>query len=129
MIELPEFMTASVIERTYSRMIQLQNKGREPFWNGGTRARHLRKVGVRLAMARDPKMLLFLEKMAEYLRARNDEQLSRVEQLGYARVSEYQEFSTVRTAYEKATEPNRDEEALHAIWGWVYAATAEALGY
>lgn len=129
-IELPEFMNAAVIERTYRRMLELQDHGREPWWNGGRRARHLREVGVRMAMDRDPKMLLFLEKAAEYLRARSDEQISRIEHHGFADGhNEYSEAGLLRTAYEKADSPDREEEALHRIWGWVYAAVAEALGH
>lgn len=124
-------MNASVIERTYRRMVELQEQARAPAWKWRRRdrAHHLRKVGVHMALDRNPRMMLFLEKMAEYLRARNDEQLSRIAQHGWSDAhTEYTEFSTVRTAYEKADEPNRDEEALHSIWGWVYAAVAEALG-
>lgn len=128
MIELPDFVTGPIVERTYARMIYLQDRAREPWWNGGRRARQLREVGVRMALARDARLLLFLEKSAEYLRARNDEQLSRIAQLGYAKAPEFSEFALFRTAYEKAVEPRRDEAALHATWGWVYAACAESLG-
>ena len=127
MIELPEFTNTRVIERTYRRMIELQDRGREPWWNGGRAARSWRDKGIRMALARDPRLLLFLERGAEYLRARNDEQLSRVEHAGYARVSEFSEFAVWRTAYEKAVDPNRSEDVIAATFGWVYAAAAEAL--
>jgi len=129
-IELPEFMSAHVIERTYRRAMELQNCAREPFWNGGRRARQLRDIGVRMAIERDPRLLLFLEKSAAWLRTRSEEQLSRMRQLGYSEgYTEYGEAQLFRTAYEKADAPLHDEDALHAIWGWVYAATAEALGH
>ncbi len=124
MIELPEFMSGKVIERTYRRMIELQDAWRQ---RRSPRAEALRIRGVNMALARDPRFMLFLEKGAEYLRARNDEQKSRFAQLGHAQATEFNEFSQWRTAYEKALEPNRDPEALHAIWGWPYAAVAEAL--
>jgi hypothetical protein len=127
MIELPEFMTATVIERTYRRMVELQDKAKSPFWAGGLRARGLRDKGVRMAMARHPQMLLFLERSAEYLKKRNDEQMSHFEQLGYRRPSEYSECALFRTAYEKMDDPKKDEAFLHATLGWVYAAVAEAL--
>ena len=127
-IELPEFMGASVIERTYRRAVELQDHSREPWWNGGHHARRMREVGVRMAVARDPRMMLFLDKAAEYLRARSDEQKSRIAQLGYSeKHDEYSEAALFRTAYQKADEPRRDETALFDTWGWVYGAVAEAL--
>jgi len=126
MIELPEFMNATVVERTYRRAMELQDRGREPWWNGGGAARRLRDKGTRMAIDRNPRFMLFLERAAEYIRARSDEQQSILAQGGYVK-TEYSEAALFRTAYEKADAPNRDEEALHAIWGWVYAAVAEAL--
>jgi hypothetical protein len=138
-IELPEFMTANVVERTYRRMIELQDAGGTAYGRKGAirqatsfwdrkRAQHLRAIGTRMAVQRDPKMLLFLERASVYLQARSDEQLLRVEHLGFARINEYQEAALFRTALEKADSPGTDREALHAVWGWVYAAVAEALG-
>ncbi len=127
MIELPEWLNARTIERTYRRALELQDHAREPWWNGGRRARKLREIGVRMALARDPKMMLFLDKAAEQMRGESDRQKSGVEQSGFAKVGEMSEAALFRTAFEKADEPRRDEEALHATWGWVYAAVAEAL--
>ena len=125
-IELPDFMTPSIIERVYRRAVELQDRGREPWWNGGRHARAMRERGVRMAMARDPRFMLFLEKCAEYLRARNDEQQSRLGQEGFVR-TEYSEAALFRVAFEKADEPRRDEQFLHSTLGWVYAAAAEVL--
>lgn len=147
---LPEWMNARVVERTYRRMLELQEMGGKASrsaarevdkapapsvirsqpksftWQQRRHARHMRKIGMRMAEARDPRFMTFLEKSAEYLRARNDEQQSRLAQLGYQR-TEYGEYALFRTAYEKADDPKRDLEAMYAIWGWVYAAVAEAL--
>jgi len=150
MIELPEFMNGRVIERTYRRMMDLQDAGgsravigaqapmqeeaarrtrptKRLSWRARFDATHYKRIGLRMAVARDPRLLLFLEKGAEYLRARNDEQRSMIEQLGYVKANEFSEFALWRTAYEKAVEPKQDVEAMHDIWGWVYAAVAEAL--
>lgn len=126
MIELPEFMSGAVVERTYRRMRELQDRAREPFWNGGMRARAFRDRGMRMARARDPRMLLFLEKGAEYLRARNDEQASRFAQEGYAR-TDFGEYALWREAFLKATEPQQHDDVMYGLYGWVYAAVAEAL--
>ncbi len=128
-IELDDFITGRLIERTYRRMMELQDRSREPFWNGGRRARRLRDIGVRMAMDRNPHMMLFLERSTEYMRARSDEQKSTVGQMGYEQVDEMSEAALFRTAYEKADEPNRDPGFLHATLGWVFAAVAEALGH
>lgn len=123
-IELPEFMNGRLVERTYRRMIELQDA-----WRGrrDQRAHWLRVKGVNMAKARDGRMLLFLEKGAEYLRAKNEEQISMISQLGYAKHTEFNEYAQWRGAYEKAVEPLHDEAALHGIFGWVFAAVAEAL--
>ena len=125
MIELPDFVNGRAVEHAYRRMIEMQNDWRK--WRD-PRAHSLRVRGMNMARARHPKLLLFLEKGAEYLRARNDEQLSRVPQEGYARVSEFNEFAQWRTAYQKACEPNQDERLMYGVFGWVYAAAAEAVG-
>ncbi len=127
-IELPDFVTPELIERTYNRALHLQNHGREPWWNGGRRARMLRTVGVKMAMARDPKLMLFLEKGAEHLRRMNDAQKSRMSQHGY-QTTDFGEFSLFKTAYEKCLDPKKDELFLHDTLGWIFAACAEALGY
>lgn len=131
MIELPDFVTPELIERTYRRAMAIQDAGHvrsTSSWWSKHRARHLRHVGVKMAMARDPKLLLFLEKAAEHLRRMNDEQKSRIEQQGFAK-TDFSEYALFRTAYEKALEPKRDEAALASIWGWIYASACEALGY
>jgi hypothetical protein len=131
MIELPDFVTPELIERTYRRAMAIQDAGHvrsTSSWWSRHRARHLRHVGTKMAMARDPKLLLFLEKAAEHLRRMNDAQKSEITDRGFAR-TDFSEFELFRTAYEKAMEPKRDEAALFTIWGWVYASAAEALNY
>lgn len=126
MIELPEFVTSDLIERTYARAIQLRDLGeRNPS------ARSLLSRGMNMARQRYPKMLLFLEKGAEHLQQKNQDQQARLQAnetgLSFGR-TEFSEFATWRTAYEKAVDPEADERTLYRTWGWIYAAVAEALG-
>lgn len=121
MIELPDFVTPALIERTYARAIALRDMGeRNP------RARAALEKGMNMARARYPKMLLFLEKGAEHLQQQNQRQQDRIR--GTYAPTEFNEFATWRTAYEKALDPDADERALFRTWGWIYAAVAEALG-
>lgn len=127
MIELPDFVTPELAERVYVRAKYHQDHGREGFWNGGPRARKLRAIGEKMALARDPKLLLLLEKSAEHLRRMNDEQASRITQQGFAK-TEFTEYGQFRLAYEKVLDPRRDETAMMGLFGWLFAACAEALG-
>lgn len=122
MIELPEFVTGQVVERTYQRALTLQDLGRR----GDARARRWLVEGMNRAKARDPRMAAFLEYGAEHLRKLNDAQVSRFEQEGF-RKTEYTEFGAWREAYLKMTDHAQDESIMYRVFGWVYAAVAEAL--
>ena len=121
MIELPEFMSGRVVERTYARANSLQTLGERDAY-----ARRFLEQGLRRARARDPRLLLFLEKGAAYLQARNDEQVSRFAQEGYAK-SEFTEFSQWREAFLKASEPGERQDTSFRVFQWIYAAVAEAI--
>ncbi len=127
MIEINDFITPKLIERTYGRAIQLGD-----LYNKGTpsqraNAERLRLAGMRMARARAPTMLLFLEKGSDYLQKINDAQKSRFAQEGHDRVSEYSEYSQWKTAYLKAMEPQNHEDMMYKTLGWVYASVFEAL--
>lgn len=124
MIELPEFMSGSLIERTYRRSRELREQSVR---HGSTRAREMCLKGVRMARDRNPRMLLFLEKGADWLSHRNDEQRSRFAQEGFA-PNDYTEFATWKEAYLRASEPRGREDTQLEVFGWVYGAVAEALG-
>lgn len=126
-IELPDFMSPRLVERTYGRAMELQRQCKNAFWKGGYAARKWRERGLRMAIDRNPRLLLFLEKAAEHLRVCNDEQASRVTDAGFTK-TDFSEYALFREAYIKATEPSRDESAMHQIFCWIYAAAAEALG-
>lgn len=126
-IELPEFMSACVVEQTYRRATELKAKERDPWWSGGAKARRYKDIGVRMAIDRHPKLLLFLDKAAEHLRAENEVQKDRMGERGFAQC-DFSEYATFREAFIKADEPQRDMHAVHNIFCWIYAATAEALG-
>lgn len=121
-IELPEFMTGHVIERTYRRAMALQNLGERDHY-----ARRMLEQGRRRAVARDPRLLLFLEKGADYLQHRNDEQKSRFAQQGFAANCEFTELGTWREALKLAVEPREHADVSFGVFRWVYAAVAEAL--
>lgn len=123
MIELPEFMNARIIERTYQRAMAMQNRTANDAYS-----RRMIEHGLRRARARDGKMLLFLEKGTEYLRQMNDAQKSRFAQQGYDQPNvEFTEFSTWREAYLLMLEPSHHADVKMDVFRWVYAAVAEAL--
>lgn len=126
-IELPDTVTARLVERTYARVYAIKRMS-----TGNAREREVAKMlrtrGVNMARARSPRMLLFLEKGYEYLRQESAAQADRYEKAGLATAPEFSECSTWRTAYEKAVEPRQDEQCLHEVFGWIYAAVAEAVG-
>lgn len=127
-IELPDFMTARLVEKTYGRAMQLRDASQKGWFRlDAIKARRAKEIGVRMALDRHPKLLLFLEKAAEHLRTVNDEQASRITQEGFAK-TDFSEYAVFREAYLKAVEPGRDEHTLHKVYCWVYAAAAEALG-
>jgi hypothetical protein len=118
-IELPEWVTDKVIERTYRRVQELRAKGED---HRATRSLLVR--GMNAARAQSPVLLLFLDKGAEVLRRFNDEQQSRFDQEGYRRV-DYSEFSAWREAYLLCVEPRDDVK--YRVFGFIYAAAAEAV--
>lgn len=127
MIELPDFVTPGLIERTHARAMTLKELGKK----NNPRANALLRCGMNMARARHPKMLLFLEKAANHLQQKNQEQQARfryAEDEREYRASEFSEAATWRTAYEKTLDPGTDERTLFRTWGWIYAAAAEALG-
>lgn len=124
MIELPDFVSRESTERAYHRAKVLQNAWAK--YKDG-RSKRARAVGCRMARLRNAKMLLFLEKGAEHLRAMNDEQASRVVQEGYAK-SDFAEFSQWREAFLLTRDPKLHEDVDFVVFGWIYAAVAEALG-
>lgn len=126
-IELPEFINAQLIERTYQRTIALRARG-----ENDRQVRALLVRGMNMARDRNPRMLLFLEKGAEWLRKESEQQRDRMEEAGhqeaFARGIQFTEYEQWRIAYEKATAPEQDDRLMYRTLGWIYAAVAEALG-
>ena len=120
-------MTARVVEQTYRRTLELKAKERDAWWMGGAKARRYKDIGVRMAIDRHPKLLLFLDRAAEHLRAENEAQRDRFGERGCA-MTDFTEYALFREAYIKADAPEQDRHAMHHIFCWVYAAVAEALG-
>lgn len=121
-IELPEQVRPELVERTYRRSFELRQRAKTD------RAKRCVEIGRRMAKARSPRLLLFLEHGAEHLQRMNDEQKSRFAQEGYAGATEYTEFATWREAFLLARDPRSHEDVHLDVFKWVYAAVAEVLG-
>jgi hypothetical protein len=121
MIELPDFLTPQRVEAIYGRALRLAKLGHQ---HQG--ARRLLDNGLRRARARDARLLLVLEKGADYLQSRNDEQRSRFEQEGYAR-QEFGEYALWREAYQKVLDPKASDMVMTSVYGWILAAIGEFL--
>ena len=67
MIELSEFITAKTVEKAYARAVREHE----------ARSDRLATVGLRAARARDPKLLLVLDKAANVLDAMSESQMGR----------------------------------------------------
>jgi hypothetical protein len=119
-IELPEFVTPRVIERTYRRALELQNHRDSPYSRG------MLLKGMNMARAQHAVMAKFLEKGADHLQKVNDSQQERFDEKGLRR-TEFSEYASWREAFLRMTEPTQHEDVMFRVFGWIYAAVAEAL--
>lgn len=128
MIELPDFVSGTLIERTYHRALYWQDRARGQ--KDTFAAKRWLTIGMNRARSRDPRMLLFLEKGAEHLRKLNDAQQERFtyNERGTFQKQDFTEYASWREAFLKARDPQHDEETMYRVFGWIYAAVAEALG-
>lgn len=120
-IELPDFVTFALTDRTYQLVKQLRALGP----GHPKAARHLTN-GLNRAGKRDPRMLLLLEKGADLLQKENDRQRDRFEAHGLA-TTEYAEYAQWREAYIRVNDAHRREEDLQ-IYRWLFAACDAVLG-
>lgn len=116
-LETTDFLTPRVIERAYGLAMQ---------------ARDLRKYGIaeaglRAARARDERLLLVLEKGAEFTGKASEEQNGRTRRDSgtefYMRV-EHTEAQLWRNAYVTVLEGHPSE-----VYQWIYGAAAIVCGY
>lgn len=127
-VELPDFVSDARVEWTHKRAAHMQAAH-----SGGAGRRYSeawRQRGVRLARARDAKVLKFLELSAERLWKLQAPQVSRFRQEGFEahaqQSGEFTEFSSWKNALllaDTAPGDGCDPE----VFGWIYGAVAEAV--
>jgi hypothetical protein len=125
-VELPDFVNEKLVEHAYQRAHEMQRLAQGGTWGARDRARAWSRRGINAAMARDARMLKFLDHAAEILRRKNDDQVSRFSQEGFAK-QDYKEFALWREAYRKADAPTWDPGCEHGVFAWVYGACLEAV--
>lgn len=115
-IELADWINAETVERAYSRAVVAQRQRIQSFAN----------TGMRAARARDPRILLALEKGAEVLTRMQEAQVGRTQRTSarYADTVELTEVALWRKAYEFA---DRGEPLPHLEW--IYGAAAHLAGF
>lgn len=115
-IELADWINPETVERAYARAVVAQKVGNQAFAN----------TGMRAARARDPKLLLALERGAEILDRMQETQVGRSRRSAerYADTVELTEVALWRKAYEFA---DRGEPLPHLEW--IYGAAAVLAGF
>jgi hypothetical protein len=115
-IELTEWINAETVERAYSRAVYAQRVRNQVFAN----------TGMRAARARDPKLLLALEKGADVLDRMQDQQHGRTRRSSskFGETVELTEVALWRKAYEFA-----DRGEPLAQLEWIYGAAAVLAGF
>lgn len=115
-IELADWINPETVERAYSRAIVAQRVRNQVFAD----------TGMRAARARDPKLLLALERGAEILSRLQEEQVGRTRRSAerFADTVELTEVALWRKAYEFA---DKGEPLPHLEW--IYGAAAVLAGF
>lgn len=115
-VEVEQFINRASVEWAHRRASEAQRR----------REQHVANAGMRAARARDPKLLLALEKATEVLARMEEEQVGRTRRTA-SRFSDSVELTEValwRKAYEFA---DRGEPLPHLEW--IYGAAALLAGY
>jgi len=125
-IELQQPVNRYTVERAYRRAKEWQREG--------SSKRSLASQALRALSARDPKLLLVLEKSADVVGNQADEQYGRTRRdpgATRAEQAEMTEASLWREAYRVAADLVKPNEPLpqdaHA-YAWLYAAAADLAG-
>jgi hypothetical protein len=115
MIELSEWINAKTVEDAYIAAKQAQMSRNQNFANTGMRAAH----------ARDPKLLLALEKAAEVLEKMQEDQHGRTKRSSriFAETTDLTEVSLWKGAYKSC-----DIGIPHQAYEWIYGAAAKLAG-
>lgn len=120
-IELASPITRQTVEQIHARAGYLQKRG------SSSEAQRFLAKGLRAARARDPRLLMALEKAAEIMTRLQEEQMGRTQRdasTTFADRSAPVEVSLWREAY-KAADAGQPPEQL----GYIYGAAAELAGY
>ena len=124
-VELPDWINEASVERAYGRAKEAQHQHDET----------LAQVGMRAAMARDPRMLMALDKGAEILAAIVERQWGRHQRdpsTSYGEKAELTELGLWRNAYEQTDKKVNEntEERYYALFPfrWILACAAELAG-
>lgn len=115
-VEVEQFITRGSVEWAHRRASEAQRR----------REQHIADIGMRAARARDPKLLLVLEKATEVLDKMQEEQVGRTRRTAsrYADTVELTEVALWRKAYEFA-----DKGEPLAQLEWIYGAAALLAGF
>jgi hypothetical protein len=115
-IEVEQFVNRNSVEWAFGRAVEAQRR----------REQHIADVGMRAARARDPRLLLVLEKATEVLVKMEEEQVGRTRRTAsrFADTVELTEVALWRKAYEFCDkgDPLRQLE-------WIYGAAALLAGF
>lgn len=118
MIEVAEQVSEVTVVRAYKRAIELKDA-----WSvNASKA----AAGMRAAKARDPKLLMVLERCAEVMHAINERELGQYQRnkgTAYSHRFEPQEVQWWREAYRTADKGDPLEACM-----WMYAAAGEMAG-
>lgn len=127
-VELEPFVTDKLVEHVYIRAQRAQAAHRT---RATTFLTAFRERGMRLARARDPRLLKFLDLASERMWKLQEPQRSRFRQEGFdghARLTgDFTEFSTFKQALLLADQLHKEGDCSHEVFGWLYAAAAEAV--
>jgi hypothetical protein len=116
MIELPHSVTPAAVEEIFRRARQYQEQSQA----------HIANQGFRAAKARDPKMMLCMEKCAEVIGKQAEDQLGRTRRdasTPFGWRVEPTEAQMFKEAYRCA-----DHGEATMVYGWLYGAVATFCG-
>lgn len=126
-VEIPNWINERTVERAYGRASEAQRRHEEG----------LAECGMRAAMARDPRLLLALEKGTEVMNAmmeRQQGQTMRAVNTAYGHKIELTEVALWRTAYEVTDAGEQGVDHAAGLYNklypyrWVLAGAAELAG-
>lgn len=116
-IELPEPVTLHSVERAYRKAMEAMEMRNHTF----------SEKGMRAARSRDPRLLLVLEKSAEILHVRQEDQIGRTQRSWGSTEGERADL-TEYTLFREAFRLCDEGQPLYNFC-WIYGAAAYLAGY